>query len=217
MRARLARHQNAQMVTGSPTVDGLVPIGLGSHPVILPVLRSANSQQGDRPHTCPAGHSSGDCCSNGDCCRARCGKRTPPLTAKYGAQTGYAPGVATHRSAPFLPGPAGPGKDSAFAVREKLQTGLPVLEPASIARRWGAERPWSGSLLHRRTLKTGTQASRGWVEYSEPPKGPTQRGARTSNSVLLACVTYRSEALHAMARVHMAYACCIECALRVCS
>ena len=41
MRARLARHQNAQMVTGSPTVDGLVPIGLGSHPVILPAQRSA--------------------------------------------------------------------------------------------------------------------------------------------------------------------------------
>ena len=38
----------------------------------------------------------------------------------------------------------------------------------------------------------GTQASRGWMEYSEPPKGPTQRSARTSNSVLLACVTYRT-------------------------
>ena len=171
------------MVTGSPTVDGLVPIGLGSHPVILPVLRSAKSQQGDRPHTCPAEHSSGDCCSNGDCCRARCGKRTPPLTAKYGAQTGYAPSVATHKSAPFLPGPAGPGEDSAFAVRENSRRAYLCLNQPN--RRADGELtgmcPTAAtdmSLLHRRTLKTGTQASRGWMEYSEPPKGPRTQDAR---------------------------------------
>ena len=54
----------------------------------------------------------------------------------------YDPVVATLcYLSPGVPGPAGPGEDSAFVVREKLQTGLcyRVLEPASKARRVDGE------------------------------------------------------------------------------